>query len=260
MNNPDAPRTSSFLDNPELFDTIYKFKNYARESEYLRTIINAVVPNAHTLLDVACGRGQHAKFLKHHYAVDGVDINDHYLSAARLKNPSGIYIHADMIDFDLGRSYDVVTCLFSAIGIVRTFERLEQAIMCMARHVKPAGVLIIEPWFAPEQWRPAKPFILVGELGSGPVYRFSNSVRQGQLSVLMHNYLRCTPFGVEYYRERIELGLFTRDEMVWAFEAAEMVVRYHSEGLMGRGLYVGRFGAKNGVFAGIGKKTPNSKY
>jgi SAM-dependent methyltransferase len=245
MSNPDAPLTSSFLDNPELFDAIYKFKNYARESEYLRTLINAVVPNARTLLDVACGTGEHAKFLKHHYAIDGIDINEHYLSAARLKNPSGIYVRADMIDFDLGRSYDVVTCLFSAIGIVRTFERLERAVMCMARHVKPAGMLIIEPWFAPERWRPAKPFVLVGELGSGPVYRFSNSVRQGQLSILMHNYLLCTRFGVEHYGERIELGLFTRDEMVWAFESAGMVAQYHSEGLMGRGLYVGRFGAKN---------------
>ena len=245
MSNPDSPLTSSFLDDPELFDAIYKFKNYARESDYLQTLINAVVPRARTLLDVACGTGQHAKFLKRHYAVDGIDINDHYLSAARLKNPSGIYFRADMTDFDLGCSYDVVTCLFSAIGIVRTFERLERTVMCMARHVKPGGALIIEPWFAPEQWRPAKPFILVGELGSGPVYRFSNSVRQGQLSILMHNYLRCTPLGVEHYTERIELGLFTRDEMVWAFESAGMMVQYHSEGLMGRGLYVGRFGAKS---------------
>src|SRR6516165_1677129 len=155
MSNPDAPRTSSFLDNPELFDAIYRFKNYARESKYLRTLINAVVPCARTLLDVACGTGEHAEFLKHHYAVDGIDINDHYLSAARLKNPSGIYIRADMTDFDLGRSYDVVTCLFSAIGIGRTFERLERAVMRMARHVKPAALLIIEPWFAPQQGRPA---------------------------------------------------------------------------------------------------------
>jgi hypothetical protein len=40
-----------------------------------------------------------------------------------------------MMDFDLGRPYDVVTFLFSAIDIVRTFERLERAIACMARHV-----------------------------------------------------------------------------------------------------------------------------
>ena len=43
---------------------------------------------------------------------------------------------------------------------------------------------------------------------------------------------------MEHYTERLELGLFTRDEMTWAFESAGMAVRYDSEGLMGRGLYL----------------------
>ena len=38
--------------------------------------------------------------------------------------------------------------------------------------------------------------------------------------------------------ERLELGLFTRDEMTWAFESAGMAVRYDSKGLMARGLYL----------------------
>ena len=59
-----------------------------------------------------------------------------------------------------------------------------------------------------------------------------------------------TQFCVKYILP-IELGLFTRDEMVWAFEAAEMVAQYHSEGLMGRGLYVGRFGAEAYFRAGM---------
>jgi SAM-dependent methyltransferase len=112
------------------------------------------VPGAHTLLDVACGTGEHAKFLKQHYAVDGIDLNDDYLRAARLKNPAGNYTPADMMDFDLGCTYDVVCSLFSAIGIVRTFARLERAIACMVRHVRPGGALIIEPWFTPDQWHP----------------------------------------------------------------------------------------------------------
>jgi hypothetical protein len=36
------------------------------------------------------------------------------------------------------------------------------------------------------------------------------------------------------------LELFTRDEMTWAFEFSGMAARYDAEGLMGRGLYVGR--------------------
>ena len=233
-------RTRLFVDSSDLYDAIYHFKDYAHECERLRSVINDVVPDARTILDVACGTGEHAKFLKHPYRVDGIDINESYLRAARLKNPTGNYTRDDMLDFDLGCKYDVVTCLFSAIGIVRTFARLENAIACMARHVKPGGALIIEPWFTPEQWHPARPFILAGEIRADKVYRMSNCVREGPLSVLLHHYLRGTPSGVEHYSERIELGLFTRDEMTWAFEFSGMGVRYDSQGLMGRGLYIGR--------------------
>lgn len=57
-------------------------------------------------------------------------------------------------------------------------------------------------------------------------------------------------FLVEHCSERIELGLFTRDEMTWAFEFSGMEVRYDSEGLMGRGLYVGKHESK--ICAGAG--------
>jgi SAM-dependent methyltransferase len=233
-------RADTFKDSPELYDAIYRFKNYARESDRLRDLINEAMPNARSILDVACGTGEHAKFLKRHYAIDGVDINEDYLRVARLKNPSGDYTRADMTDFDRGRTYDVVTCLFSAIAIVGTYERLERAITCMARHVGPGGALIIEPWFTPDQWRPGGAFVLEGEIGANNVYRLSNSIKEGQRSVLLHHYLLGAADHIEHYRDRIELGLFTRDEMTWAFEFAGMQVRYDAQGLMGRGLYIGK--------------------
>jgi SAM-dependent methyltransferase len=227
-----------FVESAELYDAIYHFKNYPRECERLRGLIGEAVPAASTILDVACGTGEHARFLKEHYAVDGVDINENYLRAARLKNPAGNYTRADMTDFDLGRTYDVVTCLFSAIGRVTTFERLERAIACMARHVRPGGALIVEPWFTPDQWNPGSLFVHVGEIGAAKVCRMSLSGRDGDVSILLYHYLRGTPEGIEHYTERLELGLFTRDEMTWAFESVRTAVRYDSEGLIGRGLYL----------------------
>jgi len=156
------------------------------------------------------------------------------------------------MDFDLGRTYDVVTCLFSAIAIVETFERLECAIRCMARHVRPGGALIIEPWFTPQQWHPGRPFTLVGGVGGDKVYRTSVSIKERHRSVLLHHYLRVRPYAIEHYDERIELGLFTRDEMTWAHEFSGMQAQYESEGLMGRGLYIGRHAAEVGLeFGGI---------
>jgi SAM-dependent methyltransferase len=229
-----------FLESPELYDAIYHFKNYAHECEILRAVIAVAAPGARTILDVACGTGGHDKFLKAHYTVDGVDLNENYLRAAREKNPAGRYTCADMTDFDLAATYDAVTCLFSAIGYVRTVERLNRAVACMARHVNPGGVLIVEPWFTPDAWNPAHSFVHAGEIGPDKVCRMSLSGKEGTLSFILMHYLRSTDSGIEHYSERLELGLFTRDEMTHAFEAANMDVRYDTEGLMGRGLYIAR--------------------
>jgi hypothetical protein len=82
------PLTRTFKEGADLYDAIYGFKNYARESECLRAIINDVVPGPCTLLDVACDAGEHAKFLKQNYVVDGVDLNEDYRRALRI--PSAI--------------------------------------------------------------------------------------------------------------------------------------------------------------------------
>jgi SAM-dependent methyltransferase len=231
----------NFLQSAELYDAIYHFKNYQRESERLRTLINSIVPGAKTLLDVACGTGEHAKFLKQYYSVDGIDLNDSYLQAARMKNPLGNYRCADMTDFDLGSTYDVVTCLFSAIGYVRTVASAERAIACMAQHIHSGGALIVEPWFPPDRWKPGALSINTGETSDGLVCRMALSRQNASLSVISLHYLHGTRQGVRYYTERLELGLFSKEEMVHGFKRAGMCVAYEPEGLMGRGLYIGTF-------------------
>ena len=229
-----------FVESAELYDAIYHFKNYARECEILRAVIAVAAPGARTVLDVACGTGGHDKFLKEYYAVDGIDINENYLHAAREKNPAGRYTRADMTDFDLATTYDAVTCLFSAIGYVKTVERLNRAVACMARHVKPGGALIVEPWMTPADWKPGTSNLHAGEIGADKVCRMTVSSQEGNVSVMLMHYLRSAAGSIEHYSERLELGLFTRDEMASAFEAAKMDVRHDSEGLMRRGLYIAR--------------------
>ena len=233
--------TDNFLQSAELYDAIYHFKNYQRESEHLHDLISRIVPHAQTLLDVACGTGEHAKFLKQYYSVDGVDLNEKYLEAARRKNPCGTYRSADMTDFDLGSRYDVVTCLFSAIGYVKTAASAKRAIACMAQHVRPGGTLIVEPWFTPDRWKPGTLTINTGETNDGLVGRMALSHLQDSMAVVSLHYLHGTRRGVRYYTEQLELGLLTKGEMTEGFENAGMNVAHEPAGLIGRGLYIGTF-------------------
>lgn len=126
-----------FTDTAEFYDLFYEEKDYAGEVRRLREIVEARAPGARTLLDVACGTGMHLAELRAQYRVEGVDLDEGLLAVAAKRLPD-VPMHAgDMRAFDLGRRFDVVTCLFSSIGYVRTTDGLRSAVAAMARHVAP---------------------------------------------------------------------------------------------------------------------------
>jgi SAM-dependent methyltransferase len=143
-----------FDKSQNLYDAIYAWKDYPREAALLRGWIErAGIEDGASLLDVACGTGGHIPFLRYNYDVEGLDLDEGLLAIAREKNPGVVFHTGDMTDFDLGREFDVVTCLFSAVAYAQTTERLGKAIGAMARHLKPGGVLIFDPFVAPDAWK-----------------------------------------------------------------------------------------------------------
>jgi SAM-dependent methyltransferase len=144
-----------------------------------------------------------------------------------------------MIDFELGQHFDVVTCLFSSIGYVKSLDNLARAVKRMADHLAPGGLLIIEPWFTPEAWQPNTVHSLCIDEPQLKIARVNTSFLRGRLSYFDLHYLIGTPEGTEHFVERHELGLFTMEEMKAALRSAGLAVTYDHAGLMGRGLYLG---------------------
>jgi SAM-dependent methyltransferase len=146
----------------------------------------------------------------------------------------------DMRDFALGREFDAVTCLFSAIALVRTVEGLGQAVARMTAHLRPGGVLIVEPWDSPEE-HPAegKPWVDVVEEPGRIAVVMETSTLAGSVWNEDSHYLVWTPEGIEHVHEQSETGAFTREEQLAAFRAAGLEVEHDPVGLIGRGLYVG---------------------
>jgi ubiquinone/menaquinone biosynthesis C-methylase UbiE len=222
------------------YDAIYSYKNYEKESAKLYEFIQRYKKSTgNTLLDVACGTGNHIAFLKKLCAVEGLDINPLMLKQAKKKHPEIRFYRADMRTFMLDKRYDAITCLFSAIGHVKTKQAMGQAIARMASHLKPGGVLLLEPWLTPQNWavgRLSANFVNQSKL---KLARLGTSKRRGNRSINDEHHLAVSPKGVEYFVERLEMGLFTEAEYRRAFKRAGLKVKYDSEGLTGRGLYIG---------------------
>ena len=234
--------TGYYARQAQYYDAIYESqgKDYQQEAQTLRAIIDAHRQAAgDTLLDVACGTGGHLTFLREWYRVEGLDMDAHMLRVAGLRFPDLAFHQADMTAFDLGRQYDIVTCLFSAIGYVQTVDRLRQAIGCMSSHLQPGGVLAVEPWFAPQQWRTGLVHATFVDQPGLKIARMSVSERRDDIAVINFHFLVATPEGVETFSELHELGLFTHQQYLEAFTLAGLSPNYDPQGITGRGLYIG---------------------
>jgi SAM-dependent methyltransferase len=230
-----------FTQTARYYDKFYSFKDYAAETEQLLAlIIQRCRSGGKHLLDVACGTGRHIEHLKAHFAVQGLDLDPALLETARQRNPEITFHLGDMVDFELGLTFDVVTCLFSSIGYVRTLANLNRAVNCMAAHLKPGGLLVVEPWFTPGDWHSGTPHAMLIDEPELKIARLNTSFADGRLSYFDFHYLIATPQGTEHLVERHELGLFERDEMRTALLQADLEVSYDGKGLTGRGLWVGQ--------------------
>ena len=224
------------------YDDIYSAmgKDYAAEADKLHEFIQKYKrTEGNTLLDVACGTGTHAGLLSQYYNVEGIDLNGDMLRVARKKHPEIRFTQADMRNFDIGRGFDVLICMFSAIGYMRTKAELQKAIKRMSRHLLPGGVLLVEPWFTPEQWNAGRVSTVLVEKPERKIVRMSHSAKKGKVSLLSFEYLIGTSKGIEHIVEHHEFGLFTHEEYMEAFVKAGLDVAHEPEGVDGRGLYIG---------------------
>ena len=235
-----------FSESAALYDLIYSaFKDYSAEAAALAAVIRREHPRAKTILDVACGSGEHARLLArdHGFEVDGLDLDPAFVRIARGKLRGEVY-EGDMMSFTLPRRYDVVQCLFSSIGYVRTLDNVRRTFERFREHLAPGGIVLVEPWFAPDVMQNGRVSINTAEANDVRVARMAHTEVDGRLSRIRFEYLVGRPSGIEHATEVHELGLFTTEEQLRAFEEAGLTATHDPVGVDGRGLFVARSSAQ----------------
>jgi SAM-dependent methyltransferase len=231
-----------FNETALFYDLIYeRVKDYDAEAAQLVALLQARHPGCRTVLDVACGTGQHAHRLADRgFEVDALDLHPTFVEITRQRHPAGRVFQADMIDFVLPHRYDAVVCLFSSIGYLTTFERVTRALVCFREHLAPGGLVVVEPWLTPDVFAPGRTAEDIGEGGGVRIVRHARTEVEGRVSRIYFDYDIDDASGHRQVSEVHELGLFTTEEMRAAFAAAGLEVEHDPKGLGSRGVFIAR--------------------
>jgi SAM-dependent methyltransferase len=231
-----------FRNTAKYYDEIYASmkKDYAGEAAKANKFIQKhKKTNGRKLLDVACGTGTHANYLNQYYDVEGIDLDTKMIAVAKSKYSSIKFQYGDMVNFSMSRKFDVITCLFSSIGYVKTKTRLQKAVKNMAGHLRAGGILLIEPWFSQDQWTVGRMSLASVDRDDLKLTRISRSSRSRGVSIIEFQYLIGTSRKITHVTERHEMGLFSKKDYLDAFHSAGLKTVHDPRGLDGRGLYIG---------------------
>ncbi|PRX51449.1 dTDP-3-amino-3,6-dideoxy-alpha-D-glucopyranose N,N-dimethyltransferase/dTDP-3-amino-3,4,6-trideoxy-alpha-D-glucopyranose N,N-dimethyltransferase [Prauserella shujinwangii] len=210
----------------EVYDLVMRNRgrDYAGEARAILGLVDERNPGAASLLDVACGTGLHLRELAAPFAeVHGLDVSEDMLALAK-RRIEGLRCHqADMRRVRLPVRFDVIVCMF-AIPHLRSGPELDATVAGLAAQLAPGGLLIIEPWYRPEQFVPGYVARDVVEVDGHTVVRLSHSRwldrRANRIRMVVHHALADADHGIRHATDEVDLTLFTDEQYRHAFAAA----------------------------------------
>jgi dTDP-3-amino-3,6-dideoxy-alpha-D-glucopyranose N,N-dimethyltransferase/dTDP-3-amino-3,4,6-trideoxy-alpha-D-glucopyranose N,N-dimethyltransferase len=219
-------------------------KDYAGQAEEVARLVREQHPAASSLLDVACGTGLHLRFFAKLFdRVMGVDGSPDMLAFARTRLPDIQLRRADMREFRLSESFDVITCMF-AVPHLRSVAELEKTVGCFADHLAPGGVLVIEPWFDPDRFAPGYVATDLIECPDRTIFRVSHSSHHDEdparVRMVVHFVEADHGRGIRHATETIDMTLFNQEQYSAAFASNGCTADYVPGGRFPRGLWLAR--------------------
>jgi len=136
----------------EVYDLIYKDKDYERECDFLEEIFKkySTIFPVKTVLDAGCGSGGHAiPLAKRGYRVVGFDLSEVMISQARkkAKNLANVEFHVmNLLDFQLDGKFDTCIAMFAVVGYMRKNSEIVMALNNIRKHLKSNGIFIFDVW------------------------------------------------------------------------------------------------------------------
>ena len=183
----------------------------------------------------------HLSHLRETYDVTGSDIDPGMLAVAKRRLGNDVpLVQADMRELEIGRRFDAVICLFSAIAYMPTAADLDCAIARMVAHLNPRGVIVVDGWVRPEKWRDGTSLSMDHAAEDGRVVaRVGRTWRAGDRTVFEAHHLVGTAAGVDHIIDRHEMTLFTDAQYLAAFAVHGLATDVLPSPMADRDRYIG---------------------
>lgn len=211
--------------------------DYQKEAAIYRDLFLRHDPATDTVLELGCGAGHNAFFLKKHFRMTLTDISPAMLSLSRKRNPECEHIPGDMRSLDLRRRFDAVF-IHDAISYITSAGDLARTFCTAFDHCVPGGCVLLVPDFFAETFSPGTSHGGTDDHARGMRYlEWTHPPEPGGTTVIKDfAFLLRDQDGVRVEHDRHLLGLFSTADWTGllrqtGFEAEILSVPYHQDGI-----------------------------
>lgn len=136
---------ASWFDTP-YYHILYKDRNDTEAHAFMDTLTNYLnIPENGTILDLACGRGRHARFLnKIGYDVTGVDLSENSIAFAKQFENHRLKFDVHDMSKPYNKQFDAVFNLFTSFGYFDNDEDNLNTIKAIKANLKTFGFGVID--------------------------------------------------------------------------------------------------------------------
>lgn len=198
-------------------------EDYAQEAAfYEQLLIEHCQGTARTVLELGCGGGNNASYLKQRFVMTLTDLSSQMLEVSQRQNPECAHIQGDMRTLRLGRQFD---CVFAqdAVSHMNTEVDLRMTLETAFQHCRPGGVALFMPDAVRENFRPSTDCDGHDDGGRGLRYlewTWDPDPHDSQYTVDFAYLIRDEDGTVSTLHDRFVLGLFSRQDWLNWIEAA----------------------------------------
>src|SRR5678815_2362413 len=133
--------------NSPFYHRLYFERDEKEAAAFISTLIDHLEPAPGSyMLDIACGRGRHSRFLaKKGFNVTGIDISFASIAFAKKSENENLefYQHDMRLPFRVNY-FDHAFNFFTSFGYFKTRREHDDAIRTIANGLKPGGIFVID--------------------------------------------------------------------------------------------------------------------